>query len=254
MPTGMKGRLSSRRGHRSALLALRVADDEPVRAGGGGFAAAASAAARRSRTGRNRSRPSPTCGQSALRPAPQRRQRVADLRRERLAGASRSLRVSASHSMTRGSRRPGGQRRQAGIVARRQRLEHLRRRDRHAGIDQHQMQCREVGEHVDPLADAPRRSAAVPARHIGRSAPSAEADPARSPSDIASSQSALSARSVAAASLDPPPMPDATGRFFSSWIETGAAWLIRKARRAACRARQGPDCRRRAARQRRTAP
>ena len=124
--------------------------------------------------------------------------------------------------MTAAADAPGGQGRQAGIVARRQRLEHVRRRDRHARIDQHQMQCREVGAATSIRSPMPRGDQRPAARHIGRSAPSPRPSSRQvAASEIARFQSALSARSVAAASLDPPPMPDATGRFFSSWIETG---------------------------------
>ena len=60
-----------------------------------------------------------------------------------------------------------------------------------------------------------------PARHIGTSAPSPSPSSANASSEIARFQTSLSPRSVAAASLEPPPMPDATGRFFSSRIDTG---------------------------------
>ena len=107
----------------------------------------------------------------------ERRQRVADLGRDR---AGRRLQVVAGCAQPVDRPRqqmPGGQRRQAGIVARRERAEHLRRRDRHAGIDQHQMQRREVRRRTSILSPMPRAISGRPARHIGTSAPSAEADP-----------------------------------------------------------------------------
>ena len=42
---------------------------------------------------------------------------------------------------------------------------------------------------------------------------------------MSSFQSRASPRNAAAASLDPPPMPDATGRFFSRLMATGGALL-----------------------------
>ena len=101
------------------------------------------------------------------------------------------------------------------------RPEHLRRRHRHAGIDQHQMQCGEVGEQCRSCRRCPWRSAAArQGTSAGRRRDRGRASRGRRRKPPAS-KSRSSARSVAAASLDPPPMPEATGRFFSSSIETG---------------------------------
>jgi len=56
---------------------------------------------------------------------------------------------------------------------------------------------------------------------MGTSAPSARPMRESSASSSESPHTSSSAPSAAAASLEPPPMPEATGRFFSSAIETG---------------------------------
>ena len=50
-----------------------------------------------------------------------------------------------------------------------------------ARIGEHHRQSRQAGKRLDGFADAARPAAAAPARHIGKSAPSAEPEPARSP-------------------------------------------------------------------------
>ena len=54
-----------------------------------------------------------------------------------------------------------------------------------------------------------------PARQTGTSAPRTNATPARADSSISTCHSRAHSRSAAAASAEPPPIPEATGRFFS---------------------------------------
>ena len=113
-----------------------------------------------------------------------------------------------------------GERRQRWAVPPGERAEHLARGYRHARIDQDQPERGKIGDRGQGFADS-RAMSGRAARHIGRSAPSCSPKRARSASPMSSFQSRASPRSAAAASLDPPPTPDATGRFFFSTIETG---------------------------------
>ena len=132
----------------------------------------------------------------------------------RCAGASRSLRIIARKAASSAaSRRRGRIARHRRIVAASKGREHGGRRQGDAGIDQHQRR----GGQRHGQADAPLRQPRVIRRdtthqadgHIG---PEAEhgwrlraAEPARA---------RPAPRSVAAASAEPPPMPEATGRRF----------------------------------------
>ena len=91
-----------------------------------------------------------------------------------------------------------------------------------------------------PLRRAPAGSAGRPARRCRASA--------RPPRACVGSirHNRVSSRSAAAASAEPPPIPDATGSFLSS-VMRGARRSRRPPRRSA-RAARGPDCRRRSPR------
>ncbi len=71
------------------------------------------------------------------------------------------------------------------------------------------------GSMISPM---PRMRAGFSSRHIGTSAPRLRASLARSVGEGDTPQILVSARRVAAASADPPPMPAATGSDFSSSI------------------------------------
>ncbi|MNL47211.1 hypothetical protein D3C87_1699840 [compost metagenome] len=61
----------------------------------------------------------------------------------------------------------------------------------------------------------PRATSGRPSRHIGTSAPSRSAKVARDTGSIRTFHRSSNPRSAAAASADPPPIPEAMGRFFS---------------------------------------
>ena len=207
----------------------------------------------RFRTARSRSRRNPTCGRSRLPPfrAPPSPRRSAGAIAS--AAGSRSLRVISSqlrrlwNSMWRGSGGSSSLSRCASAAN----TAAVETGD--AGIDQHQPQRREIRHDRQFVADAARdqRLGGEAHRQVGAERP---ADPRQLRVVESSRQSRASARSAAAASLDPPPMPDATGRFFSSVIATGGALREPQVRRAARRGPSGPDCCRRAAPPRRYRP
>ena len=118
--------------------------------------------------------------------------------------------------------------------------EHVRRRTATPGLTSTSRQRRKAGKRLDSFADAARQQR-LAARHIGsrprataRAAPDrpARRPPVRRPSP----------RSAAAASLEPPPMPEATGRFFSSVMRDRRTVVAGRAPRAAGRAPRPPDC------------
>ena len=102
-----------------------------------------------------------------------------------------------------------------------------------------------AGARTSPIPDI---SAGRPTRQTGTSAPRSPANWPRSSADSSIRQNRHSSRNAAAASADPPPMPDATGRFFSS---TSLADAGQPARAASAGRLAAPDCRpRRPARRR----
>jgi hypothetical protein len=127
------------------------------------------------------------------------------------AGGSRSLRMpSARRSRT---AYPCGIKRRLGLG--RKSLKITRRRDRFQRIDDQHGKGRNVAT-VSIVADAARNQRPARRRHIGTSAPSpiAQSRLQVSPAMEVRPTAPASPSSVAAASAEPPPMPEATGRFF----------------------------------------
>ena len=126
----------------------------------------------------------------------------------------RSLRQAASQARTSSWR--GGIALEPRLPRRQcQPAENLGCGDRHAGIDQQRRQPRHTGHGLDSLANACHAAGfAIEAdRHVGtkRHREGTEVDRL-----LRDAESARRPRIAAAASAEPPPMPDATGRFLSS--------------------------------------
>ena len=140
-----------------------------------------------------------------------------------IAGASRSLRSLTSAAHKRGGlpsplfngRGTGA----GGACGQRSRLkcrEHVLGRHRHAGIDQHRRQRRQIERVGQDLADAAHhaRPRIETDRHVG--AGRACRLPSAAGSSSAMPLARASSRSAAAASAEPPPSPAATGSRFDS--------------------------------------
>ena len=163
----------------------------------------------------------------------------------RLALACRSLRPARSACNARAASAAGfepraGRRVERTAGRKTERGEHRGRRDRDAGIGEHGGAAAQPSERgTELLAAAAPSGARAASRQTGTSAPTAAAAANSRSSFGARPLAAASARNAAAASLDPPPRPAATGRTFAngSAREPGAE----PARRARAQ-RAAPDC------------